>query len=181
LNSRPPVSTCKLTMSRTLLFGGTAALFLVMTSAALLHLQWAKRLSALSELGPANPHSDANHERVQCSVIIAARDEESRIEDKIRRLLAQLGVQLEVIVVDNRSADRTGEILTRLTQRDDRVRTQCVQEIKFIPRPVIVGFTNGIAVFIASTQLKDFFGLTIDKMPGKFVGRVETLATLPSV
>src|SRR6059058_3540075 len=31
--------------------------------------------------------------------------------------------------------------------------------VKFIPRPVVVGFTNGIAVLIASTQVKDFFGL----------------------
>src|ERR1700683_4035052 len=31
--------------------------------------------------------------------------------------------------------------------------------VKFIPRPVIVGFTNGIAILIASTQIKDFFGL----------------------
>ena len=31
--------------------------------------------------------------------------------------------------------------------------------MKFIPRPVVVGFTNGIAVIIASTQIKDFFGL----------------------
>src|SRR5476651_1127321 len=33
--------------------------------------------------------------------------------------------------------------------------------VRFIPRPVVVGFTNGIGVLIASTQLKDFFGLTI--------------------
>ncbi len=49
--------------------------------------------------------------------------------------------------------------------------------IKYIPRPVIVGFTNGIAVLIASTQIKDFFGLQIDKVPGEFVGRLEALAT----
>ncbi len=48
--------------------------------------------------------------------------------------------------------------------------------VKFIPRPVIVGFTNGIAVLIASTQIKDFFGLQIDKVPGEFLGRMETLA-----
>lgn len=48
--------------------------------------------------------------------------------------------------------------------------------VKYIPRPVIVGFTNGIAVLIASTQIKDFFGLRIDKMPGEFVGRIATLA-----
>src|SRR6476660_6498309 len=34
--------------------------------------------------------------------------------------------------------------------------------IKYIPRPVVIGFTNGIAVLIASTQIKDFFGLQID-------------------
>ncbi len=47
--------------------------------------------------------------------------------------------------------------------------------VKFIPRPVVVGFTNGIAVIIASTQVKDFFGLKIDKVPGEFWGRVEVL------
>ena len=48
--------------------------------------------------------------------------------------------------------------------------------VKFIPRPVVVGFTNGIAVIIASTQVKDFFGLRIDHVPGEFPLRVETLA-----
>lgn len=48
--------------------------------------------------------------------------------------------------------------------------------IKFIPRPIVVGFTNGIALLIASTQLKDFFGLRVDKVPGEFVARIETLA-----
>ena len=48
--------------------------------------------------------------------------------------------------------------------------------VKFIPRPVVVGFTNGIAVIIASTQIKDFFGLTIDKVPGEFLPRVIALA-----
>jgi SulP family sulfate permease len=48
--------------------------------------------------------------------------------------------------------------------------------VKFIPRPVVVGFTNGIAVIIASTQIKDFFGLKIDKVPGEFLARMETYA-----
>ena len=48
--------------------------------------------------------------------------------------------------------------------------------VKFIPRPVVVGFTNGIAVIIASTQIKDFFGLKVDKVPGEFLGRMEVLA-----
>ena len=49
--------------------------------------------------------------------------------------------------------------------------------VKFIPRPVIIGFTNGIAILIASTQVRDFFGLQIDKIPGAFWLRIETLAT----
>jgi len=48
--------------------------------------------------------------------------------------------------------------------------------VKFIPRPVVVGFTNGIAVIIASTQIKDFFGLKVDKVPGEFLARMGVLA-----
>ena len=48
--------------------------------------------------------------------------------------------------------------------------------VKFIPRPVVIGFTNGIAVLIASTQVKDFLGLQLDKVPGVFWLRVEALA-----
>src|SRR5450631_2924580 len=46
--------------------------------------------------------------------------------------------------------------------------------VKYIPRPVVVGFTNGIAVIIASTQLKDFFGIKVDKVPGEFLARILT-------
>jgi SulP family sulfate permease len=48
--------------------------------------------------------------------------------------------------------------------------------VRFIPRPVVVGFTNGIAVIIASTQIKDFFGLKVEHVPGEFWARLETLA-----
>lgn len=43
--------------------------------------------------------------------------------------------------------------------------------IKFIPYPIIVGFTSGIALTIFTTQVKDLFGMTIDKMPGDFVSK----------
>lgn len=46
--------------------------------------------------------------------------------------------------------------------------------IKFIPYPVVVGFTSGIALVIFSTQIKDFFGLSIDKVPGDFIGKWQT-------
>jgi len=48
--------------------------------------------------------------------------------------------------------------------------------VKYLPRPVVVGFTNGIAVLIASTQIKDFFGIKVDKVPGEFLARIEILA-----
>jgi len=40
--------------------------------------------------------------------------------------------------------------------------------IKFIPHPVVVGFTSGIALLIFSTQIKDFFGLAIENVPSEF-------------
>ncbi len=44
--------------------------------------------------------------------------------------------------------------------------------IKFIPYPIVVGFTAGIAVTIFSTQMPDFFGLTIsEKLPADFIGK----------
>lgn len=48
--------------------------------------------------------------------------------------------------------------------------------VKYIPRPVVIGFTNGIAVLIASTQIKDFFGLRIEKVPGEFPDRLAAIA-----
>jgi SulP family sulfate permease len=48
--------------------------------------------------------------------------------------------------------------------------------VKFIPRPVTIGFTNGIALLIASTQIKDFLGLQTPPTPGEFLGRMELLA-----
>jgi sulfate permease, SulP family len=48
--------------------------------------------------------------------------------------------------------------------------------VKYIPRPIVIGFTNGIAILIASTQVKDFFGLKLEKVPGVFWQRMEALA-----
>ena len=55
-------------------------------------------------------------------MVIAARDEEARIEQTIRHLLAQQGVETEVIIVDDRSTDRTSEILGSLAKGDARVQ-----------------------------------------------------------
>jgi len=50
------------------------------------------------------------------------------------------------------------------------------QAVKFIPRPVVLGFTNGIALLIASTQIKDFLGLNIAETPSEFFARMAVLA-----
>jgi SulP family sulfate permease len=49
--------------------------------------------------------------------------------------------------------------------------------VKFIPRPVIIGFTNGIALLIASTQVKDFLGLETPTVPSEFLRRMQVLIT----
>ncbi|HEY6942890.1 SulP family inorganic anion transporter [Dokdonella sp.] len=46
--------------------------------------------------------------------------------------------------------------------------------LKYIPKPVITGFTAGIAVSIFSSQVKDLLGLRVDKVPGEFFARWET-------
>ena len=54
--------------------------------------------------------------------------------------------------------------------------------IKFIPYPVIVGFTSGIAVIIFSSQVKDFLGLPIAVVPVDFIGKWSAYATnLPTL
>ncbi len=47
--------------------------------------------------------------------------------------------------------------------------------IRFIPLSVVIGFTNGIAVVIFISQIKDFLGLSIEQMPGEFFGKMEAL------
>jgi len=47
--------------------------------------------------------------------------------------------------------------------------------IKFIPYPVTMGFTSGIAVLIFTTQIKDFFGLQVDKVPSDFIEKMKVL------
>jgi len=47
--------------------------------------------------------------------------------------------------------------------------------VRFIPRMVVIGFTNGIAILIASTQIKDFFGLRTGPVPSEFLPRIRLL------
>ncbi len=49
--------------------------------------------------------------------------------------------------------------------------------VKFIPRPIVIGFTNGIALLIAATQIKDFFGLKVAGVPSEFFARMSVLGS----
>src|SRR6187551_913363 len=86
---------------------------------SLWHLRWVQRLPAIETFPPS-------HLKLRCSIVIAARDEEARLEQTLRQLLAQREVELEVIVVDDRSKDRTGEILERIAREDSRVQVKRV-------------------------------------------------------
>jgi glycosyltransferase involved in cell wall biosynthesis len=111
-------------MWATLIFCATTALFLSMTLAALWHLRWVRRLptATLPALSLPTRH-------VRCSVVIAARDEEKRIEGTVRRLLAQREVEAEFFIVDDRSTDRTGQILLQQAKDDARVKWKRVEKL----------------------------------------------------
>jgi SulP family sulfate permease len=53
--------------------------------------------------------------------------------------------------------------------------TKTGSAVKFIPRPVIIGFTNGIAVLIASTQVSEFLGIQVTENVGEFLDRMAAL------
>ena len=52
--------------------------------------------------------------------------------------------------------------------------------IRFIPVSIVIGFTNGIAVIIAFQQVRDFLGLSIERMPANFFSQIQTLTAAAS-
>lgn len=78
---------------------------------------------------PRPDQSAASGPEPRVSVIVAARNEVARIERSIDRLLAQTGVDLELIVVDDRSTDGTSEVLRRQASREARLRVLRVDEL----------------------------------------------------
>jgi glycosyltransferase involved in cell wall biosynthesis len=71
---------------------------------------------------PLAPDAADGRRTGRISVIVPARDEERDIEPAMRSILAQQGVDLEVIAVNDHSRDRTGPILDRLAAADPRLR-----------------------------------------------------------
>ena len=71
----------------------------------------------------------ASEPQPRVSVIIAARDEEEKLESALQSVLAQEYTNYEVIVVNDRSADRTGEILDRLAGTSRRLKVVHIGEL----------------------------------------------------
>src|SRR4051794_23293796 len=99
-------------MGVSLFFAAVALAWLALAAATL------RGVLAIKDLPPQS--GEAPPPRV--SVVIAARNEAGRIETTVRRLLAQEGVDLEVIAVDDRSTDGTGEALRRVAAVDPRLK-----------------------------------------------------------
>lgn len=113
-------------MWMTFIFAATTTVFLAVTFVILWHLRWVRRLPPMDKIAFSEGSTISSGRPVRCSVVIAARNEEARIEQTLRHLLAQRAVGLEIIVVDDRSSDRTGEILQRMALEDSRIRVKRV-------------------------------------------------------
>jgi hypothetical protein len=87
----------------------------------LLSLQRLRDLAGVRPLPATSPERHEGRAAPRVSLIITARDEESRIETSVRRAIAQRQVELELIVVDDRSTDDTPGILGRLAVEHPRL------------------------------------------------------------
>ena len=89
---------------------------LVAVGSAAMSLAAARRIKRLTTLEPS---AGPDGERFRISVVVPARDEAETIEPALRTILAQRGVDIEVIVVDDGSTDDTGAIGSRWASRGD--------------------------------------------------------------
>jgi len=78
---------------------------------------------AVARMGTVRPltQREVGGERTKLSVVIPARNEEQDIEQALRSVLGQVGVELQVIVVNDHSTDKTGQIVRRLANEDARI------------------------------------------------------------
>lgn len=112
------------------LFGLVAGALSLMTLKTMAAIGSARRLPAANLLSKPDPKRGGEPEPPpRVSIVIAARDEEARIELTVRKLLAQEGIDLEIIAVDDRSKDRTWAILRQLAAEDARVKPMQVAEL----------------------------------------------------
>jgi len=100
-----------------------AGLAIVALTALLLLIWGYLNIPALTDVPPASGRT------ARVSMVVAARDEERHIEAAVRSLLAQSHGDFELIVVNDRSTDRTADILETLSRADTRLRVVHVREL----------------------------------------------------
>ena len=101
----------------------TLAVWVAMTLVTLYSYRHVFRLERIGDARDGDPPLP------RLSVVVAARNEEARVEQALTSLLALDYPDYEVIFVDDRSQDRTGEIADRLSAQDDRLRVLHVEEL----------------------------------------------------
>jgi len=101
----------------------TLAVWVAMTFVTLYSYRHVFRLERIGDARNGDPPLP------RLSVVVAARNEEARVEQALSSLLALDYPDYEVVFVDDRSQDRTGEIADRLSTQDDRLRVLHVEEL----------------------------------------------------
>lgn len=102
----------------------TALLFLANLYALAVVILGARKMRSLAAVPPLSPEKQP-----LVSVIVPACNEEATIEPALRTLLALDYAHLELIVINDRSTDRTGEILARLLREHPRLRVLTISEL----------------------------------------------------
>src|SRR5687767_4211794 len=103
-----------------IIFWFVGALWLVIAFDIIRNIQTLHRLPPLQS--PPQPPP-------RLSILIAVRDEALRIEKTVRQILAQQRVDLQLIIVNDRSRDATPEILNRLSQEDPRLKVLTIDTL----------------------------------------------------
>jgi len=124
-------------------------------------------LAALKRITWHSPPADLPAEALRLTVIIPARDEERDLSPALRSVLSQADVELEVIVVNDHSSDRTGAIADSLARSEPRLKVLHNPELP----PGWLGKCNAMqqAVALASADMLLFTDADIMHHPRCFV------------
>ncbi|MBN1555390.1 MAG: glycosyltransferase [Phycisphaerae bacterium] len=140
----------------------TAVAVILTVLGGLIGLEWALRncfalhvWRRIFHLTPDSPGYSADHEPPLLSVVVPAKDEESHIGACLQSLLAQDYPNFEILVVDDRSRDRTGEIVEAMSRQHRQIRLLRITELP----PGWAGKTHALRQGIAAAR-GDYLCLT---------------------
>lgn len=156
-------------------------LLLCVISAAISLTVAAQFVAALRRISRPDPapwtHVGGVATAIRLSVVIPARDEEVDIEQALRSVLDQVGVEMEVFVVNDHSSDRTGSIVDAIAATDDRV---CVLHDPELPQGWL-GKCNAMqqAAAQASGEFLLFTDADVRHEPGSFASALAEMQGRP--